>query len=122
VYLLGNAGTSLASINDQMNDINDNVKSNGGGNNAPPPQTGLGGKRPELPSIDRTGKVHGDLPNIKDIGKYSKEELGLFLKELKESVQQRIKVTSQLGRDRSHGQRQGAEQDLIQAIEKYLKE
>jgi len=73
-----------------------------------------------LPALDATGKVHGTLPKIKDLGRYSKEELEILYQELKQSVQQRIKVTSRLGRDRAHGQRQGAEQDLIKAIEKYL--
>jgi RHS repeat-associated protein len=73
-----------------------------------------------LPSLDATGKVHGVLPKIKDLDKYSKDELQSLLKELKQSVQRRIEVTSKLGRDRAHGQRQGAEQDLIKAIEKHL--
>lgn len=74
-----------------------------------------------LPALDRTGKVHGILPQIKDLSKYSKEELKQLHKELNQSVQRRIKVTSKMGRDRPHGQRQGAEQDLIKSIEKYLK-
>ena len=73
-----------------------------------------------LPSLDATGKVHGVLPRIKDLPKYSKGELKTLLKELRFSVQQRIKVTSKMGRDKAHGQRQGAEQDLIKSIEKYL--
>ena len=80
-----------------------------------------GGKLLEaLPALDRTGKVHGVLPKIKDLGRYSKSELKILLKELRQSVQQRIKVTSRKGRDRAHGQRQGAEQDLIKSIEKHL--
>ena len=74
-----------------------------------------------LPALDTTGKVHGTLPKIKDLAKYSKDELKIMVGQLKKSVQQRIKVTSKLGRDRGHGQRQGAEQDLIKAVEKYLK-
>ncbi|MBG6133197.1 RHS repeat-associated protein [Aquimarina sp. EL_43] len=73
-----------------------------------------------LPSLDATGKVHGTLPKIKDLSKFSKDELKILLRELKLSVQRRIKVTSRLGRDRAHGQRQGAEQDLIKSIEKHL--
>lgn len=76
--------------------------------------------RPELPSLDATGKVHGDLIDPKDFSKYSPDELKQLSKELTQSVQQRIKKTSELGRDRGHGQRQGAEQDLIKSIEKYL--
>ncbi|SFC85377.1 hypothetical protein SAMN05421747_1392 [Parapedobacter composti] len=73
-----------------------------------------------LPSLDATGKVHGTLPRVQDLGKYSKEELQIPLKELRQSVQKRIEVTSKMGRDRGHGQRQGAEQDLIKSLEKHL--
>ena len=64
--------------------------------------------------------MHGTLIKVKDFGKYSKDELQTLLGELKQSVQKRIEVTSRMGRDRAHGQRQGAEQDLIKSIEKYL--
>ncbi|WP_394366403.1 RHS repeat domain-containing protein [Chryseobacterium viscerum] len=74
----------------------------------------------KLPVLDATGKVHGDLPKVKDLVNYSKEDLKILLKELKQGVQKRIEVTDQLGRDRAHGQRQGAEHDLIKSIEKYL--
>ena len=40
-----------------------------------------------LPSLDATGKVHGTLPKVEDLGKYSKEELRILLKELRQSVQ-----------------------------------
>jgi len=73
-----------------------------------------------LPSIDRTGKVHGTLPRVKDLAKYSKDELKILAKELKKSVQQRIRVTVKKGREKGHGQRQGAEQNLIKSIEKHL--
>jgi len=53
---------------------------------------------------------------------FSKDELKILVQELKLSVQQRIKVTSRLGRDLTHGERQGAEQNLIKQIEKYLNE
>lgn len=74
----------------------------------------------KLPALDGTGKVHGDLPKVKDLVNYSKEDLKILLKELKQGVQKRVEVTSILGRDRPHGQRQGAEQDLIKSIEKHL--
>lgn len=73
-----------------------------------------------LPTLDATGKVHGSLPKVADFGKYSKDELRILLKELKQSVQKRIEVTSKMGKDRAHGQRQGAEQDLVKSLEKYL--
>lgn len=75
-----------------------------------------------LPALDRTGKVHGVLPKIKDLGRYSIEELKILAQELRKSVQQRIKVTSRMGRDKAHGQRQGAEQDLIKSIIKHLRD
>jgi hypothetical protein len=74
----------------------------------------------DLPSLDSTGKVHGELPRPKDLGNYSAQDLRNLKDELMQSVQERIRKTEQLGRDRSHGQRQGAEQDLIEAIVKYL--
>jgi RHS repeat-associated protein len=49
-----------------------------------------------LPTLDATGKVHGTLPKIKDLDKYSKDELKILLKELKQSVQKRIEVTSKM--------------------------
>ena len=60
------------------------------------------------------------MPKVKDLAKYSRDELKILAKELRKSVKRRIKVTSRMGRDRAHGQRQGAEQDLIKSIEKYL--
>jgi hypothetical protein len=80
----------------------------------------------ELPALDGTGKVHGELPNINDLNRYSDEALEILCDELKQSVQTRIQTTSQVGdmfsdiQNRSHGQRQEAEQSLVRAIEKYL--
>lgn len=51
-------------------------------------------------------KGSGTLLKVQDFGKYPKDELKVLLKELKQSVQKRIKVTSKMGRDRAHGQRQ----------------
>ena len=74
----------------------------------------------KLPALDSTGKVHGDLPSPGDLSKYSREDLRILKSDLEKSVQRRIEVTSKKGRDRGHGQRQGAEQDLIKSIEKHL--
>jgi len=79
-----------------------------------------GKKQCELPALDSTGKVHGTLPKPKDFSKYSVDELELLLDELKEGVEKRIDVTSEKGRDRPHGQRQGQEHKLIKQLEKYL--
>lgn len=77
-------------------------------------------KKKDLPTLDRTGKVHGDLPRAEDLSKYSRDELKRLRQELRESVQERIRKTSELGRDRAHGQRQAAEQQLINQIDKFL--
>ena len=83
----------------------------------------------DLPVLDITRKIHTNttnLPKVKDLAKYSKDQLTMFLKDLKISVQSRIRSTTLKGSDasrmqnRAHGQRQGAEQDLIKAIEKIL--
>ena len=76
-------------------------------------------KKP-LPALDSTGKVHGELPRPRDLRNYSREDLLQLRDELRQSVQKRIEVTTQLGRDKAHGQRQGAEQALIKSIEKLL--
>ena len=75
---------------------------------------------PPLPTLDATGKVHGTLPKVEDFYKYSREELEILLNELKSGVKKRIEVTSVLGRDRPHGQRQGSEHSLIKSLTKYL--
>ncbi len=75
-----------------------------------------------LPSLDSTGKVHGDLPKPESLSRYSRDELSQLGSELKQSVQERIRKTAELGRDRAHGQRQGAEQDLLQSINKFLRD
>jgi hypothetical protein len=42
--------------------------------------------------------------------------------DLRKSVQERIRMTEKLGRDKAHGQRQGSEQDLIKSIDKVLED
>jgi RHS repeat-associated protein len=76
--------------------------------------------RPELPRLDSTGKVHGELPRVQDLSRYSPEELADFRAELQQSVRTRIEATVQHGRHRPHGQRQGAEQALIRSIDRML--
>ena len=81
-----------------------------------------------LPSLDTTGKVHGALPQVKDLSKYTRDQLLQFRNDLKASVKKRIETTVKHGRDRPHGQRQGQEQeqeqeqeqDLIKSIDKRL--
>jgi hypothetical protein len=78
-----------------------------------------------LPTLDGTGKVHGPLPDRVNLYKYSKDALKQLLKELKISVQTRIKMNGKLGVDKAggdtHGLRQAQEQTLIRDIENYLK-
>lgn len=77
-------------------------------------------ERAPLPTLDGTGKVHGPLPRASDLPAYSREDLEILRDQLKVSTQTRIEVTTDLGRDRPHGQRQGAEQDLLRVIERIL--
>lgn len=60
----------------------------------------------------------GTDPRDKDLNKYPREDLERLRDELKQSVQEGIKVTVKDGPDKAHGQRQGEEQDLIKSIEK----
>lgn len=72
-----------------------------------------------LPALDSTGELHGELPKPKDLKDYLPEDLEQLGNELKDSVRKRIEVTDKLGREKGHGQRQGAEQNLIKSIEKH---
>ena len=70
--------------------------------------------------LDSTGKVHGVLPEVKDLKNYTVDELKRLLNELKTSVQTRIQATVRLGADYGHNARLAAEQQLIKSIEKHL--
>lgn len=74
----------------------------------------------DLPSIDSTGKVHGELPSLKDCCEYDPDDLRILLGELEQSVRERIRKNIQLGNHKPHGQRQAAEQDLTHRIKKCL--
>lgn len=82
--------------------------------------SGIDRARQALPVLDRTGKVHGPLPRPENLGRYSRDELTQLQRDLRSSVQERIRRTSELGPDRAHGQRQAAEQQLIHQIDKLL--
>ncbi|MEW4451991.1 RHS repeat-associated core domain-containing protein [Bremerella sp. JC817] len=73
-----------------------------------------------LPSLDGTGKVHGELPHPKDLSKFDADELELLAEQLRKSVGERIRKTIEKGADPGHSDRITAEQDLIKSIEKYL--
>ena len=74
----------------------------------------------ELPAMDRTGKVHGDLPKPEDLNRYDPDALRQLREELRESVAERIRKTSELGSDYGHSARQADEQQLIHQIDKLL--
>lgn len=73
-----------------------------------------------LPGLDSTGKVHGALPSRTELDGYASDELEQFKSDLEQSVQERIRRTTELGPDKPHGERQAAEQQLIQDIVKIL--
>jgi len=77
-------------------------------------------KKKDLPRLDATGKVHGDLPHPKDLNEYHPEDLRQLADELRQSVRERIRKNSELGPSGNHGLRQAQEQDLIKSIEKHL--
>jgi len=77
---------------------------------------------PELPTLDATGKVHGQLPDAKDLDRYAPEDLEQLSEELQKSVQERIRKANEMGSDKSHGERQADEQQLIRQIEKNLQD
>ena len=81
-----------------------------------------GGDEEELPALDGSGKVHGDVPTPDKLRDFDSDELNDFLKDLERSVGERIDKNVEYGRDRPHGQRQGKEQDTIKSIEKILKD
>jgi hypothetical protein len=57
---------------------------------------------------------------VKDLGKYSADELKLLRQELQESVRARIQQNIKFGMKPSEGERQAAEQALIRSIDKLL--
>ncbi len=76
-------------------------------------------KLADLPVLDRTGKVHGKLPKQEDFGRFAREDLMRLRDQLSTSVKTRIRLNSKLP-DKAHGQRQGAEQDLIKQLDNFL--
>jgi RHS repeat-associated protein len=74
----------------------------------------------ELPTIDNTGKVHGELPDPNDMKKFPKDKLRQFLRDLKRSIQQRQSLNKSLGVDPGHATRVQQEETLIRVITKIL--
>jgi len=87
------------------------------------------GRPPELPVLDRSGKVHTfdketPLPEPGDLtlDRYDRGELERFRDDLKTSIQTRIVKTTALGPKGNHGRRQGQEQRLVKRLDKILNE
>jgi RHS repeat-associated protein len=74
------------------------------------------------PVLDRSGKMHGALPRAADLGSYRADDLRHWLQGLRQSVQERIRRTAELGSDKGHALRQAEEQELIRRIETYLED
>jgi homoserine acetyltransferase len=72
--------------------------------------------------LDATRKVHGVLPGAQDLANYGVEDLARLRNELQTSVQTRIEKTVELGADYGHNARLAEEQQLIQSIDKHLKD
>jgi RHS repeat-associated protein len=71
-------------------------------------------------ALDATGRIHGSLPNPNELGRYHPEDLQRLLDGLRQSVQQRIQNTANMGATVGHDARIAEEQQLIQAIERHL--
>ncbi len=67
-----------------------------------------------------SGRIHGPLPNPNELGRYHPEDLRRLLEGLRQSVEQRIQNTANMGATVGHDARLAEEQQLIQAIERYL--
>ena len=78
---------------------------------------GSTGGNADIPSLDGTGKVHGELPGRSTWSKYSKEDLRVLLSDLKKSVKTRTRVNNMKGVDYGHSKRLSDEHQLIKEIE-----
>jgi len=70
--------------------------------------------------LERTGKVHGNLPSVGELSQYNREELEILRGQLSASIQTRIAKTVQLGADYGHNARLAQEQGLLQSLDSYL--
>jgi hypothetical protein len=70
--------------------------------------------------IDNTGKMHGDLPDIKDLKQLDSQTLADFRDDLKTSLKERKRVSKDLGADAGHSRRENAESDLAKQLDKHL--
>ena len=74
----------------------------------------------KLPKIDGTGKLHGDLPHIKDLKNLDKDTLRGLRDDLRSSLKRRKQVTKRLGPDAAHSRREAGEENLLKSLDKLL--
>ncbi len=84
--------------------------------------------RPEpitLQSRDSTGKIHGtenEFPSPNNLKDHDPDDLLRYRDELRKSIAERIKTTSEFGKDFGHARRQTFEQDQLRGVEKILRD
>ena len=74
------------------------------------------------PDLNITLIIRPTLPTAEDLSSYSQEELRSLQADLKESIKERIRKTDELGSHKPHAERQAAEQQLVQQIQKHLED
>ena len=77
-------------------------------------------KKLPLPGLDSTRKLHGAIPNRNTLNRLGADDLLQLRKDAKLSVKERIRVNSERGYHRPHGQRQAQEQQLTKDIDRIL--
>lgn len=78
------------------------------------------GQDAKWPARDASGRVHGDLPSVSDLKRYSSDDLEFILNEFENSVRYRIGNNIIYGYHEPQGRRQAQEQQLIHSIKKLL--
>jgi RHS repeat-associated protein len=76
-------------------------------------------RKVELPTLDRTKKVHGELPAFPPKNA-NREELEGFAADLKTSIETRKREQLDLGEDGPHRERIRQEEQLLRQLEKFL--
>ena len=78
------------------------------------------GKAPKLPKLDNTGKMHGKLPELKDLKKFDKQTLRDLRSDLNASLKTRKRVSKDRGPDAAHSRRETDEANVVRKIDKLL--
>ncbi|RVX42174.1 intein/RHS repeat-associated protein [Nonomuraea polychroma] len=76
---------------------------------------------PELPRLDGTGKVHGDLPKYVP-KEWAREELEELAEDLRKSIKFRKDEQARMGEDGPHRRRINEERNLLRQIERRLRD